>query len=442
MTRSEVYLKLAQASLFGNLGLFVGSGFSKAVFLNSFFGCPLSWIELLAKLCEDNRIDWNSVAKEFRSCPEVASAICERISQNEAISLKEAEKKAKEQVCGLTSWYPNQQQRAAYSPILTKLGPKWIITTNYDLILEGLLPDSASSLGPNDSLVFSNYNLPIYHLHGIRTSANTLVLTNDDYIKLFRPNEYRLQKLSLTINESTTLIMGYGVGDPNVLTALDWSRNVYQNSKAHYPNGVIQLVYTATPNQDPTESRDGMVLLETSSLVETMTEICAVIDELRLQQRNNAAEVELVRDHLINADDSTILQFITEQDNRRVYLARISLNYRYVIEPFLSFLSKVFDRCWERAAPNGAFGAYEEMTSIVLDVIIEIPYETMPPALFETIASNLDRFSSYIGPGFGQSHAAGRTWNRRKQEIPEVMKTELRNYADQYFAYRIRELLG
>jgi len=441
MTRNDVYSKLAQASLFGNLGLFVGSGFSKSIFLNSFFGCPLSWVELLEKICEINRINWNSIVKEYRSCPEIASTICQRIAQGEGITLKEAEKKAKEQVCNLTSWYPNQQQRTTYTPILTKLGPKWIITTNYDLILEGLLPDSASSLGPNDSLVFSNYNVPVYHLHGIRTSANSLVLTNDDYIKLFRPNEYRLQKLSLTINESTTLIMGYGIGDPNVLTALDWSRNVYQNSKTHYPNGVIQLVYTETPSQDPTETSDGMILLETNSLLDTMSQVCAVVDEMRQQQQNSSAEVELVRNHLINADDTIILQFITEQENRRVYLARISLNYRYVIEPFLSFLSKVFDRCWERVAPNGAFGAYEEMTSIVLDVITEIPYETMPPALFETIASNLDRFSSYIGPGYGQSHAAGRTWNRRKNEIPDVMKAELRNYADQYYSNRIRNLL-
>jgi len=136
-----------------------------------------------------------------------------------------------------------------------------------------------------------------------------------------------------------------------------------------------------------------------------------------------------------------LVQFIEEQENRRIYLARISSDYRYVIESFLSFLTKVFDRCWERARPNGAFSAYAEMTSIVLDIIIEIEYEKMPPALFETIASNLERFSSMIGPRFGESHEAYRLWMRRRDEIPEMTKKELINYANQYSSRRICRLM-
>jgi len=217
-----------------------------------------------------NSIPWESVETQYRSCPQIASSICATIAQTGSISFREAEKKIKDHICDLTSWYPNQNQREAFSPLLRQLSPKWIITTNYDLILEGLLPDNSSSLGPNDSLVFSNYTIPIYHLHGIRTSANSLIITNEDYIRLFRPNEYRLQKLSLTINESTTLIVGYGIGNQNVLTALDWSKNVYKNGRAHYPSGVIQLVFTDNPIEAVTETADGMILLETNSIVDTL----------------------------------------------------------------------------------------------------------------------------------------------------------------------------
>ncbi len=50
-------------------------------------------------------------------------------------------------------------------------------------------------------------------MHGIRTSPNSIIISQEDYISLFRPNQYRQQKLSLSIKESTTLIIGYGLGD-------------------------------------------------------------------------------------------------------------------------------------------------------------------------------------------------------------------------------------
>jgi hypothetical protein len=277
-------------------------------------------------------------------------------------------------------------------------------------------------------------------MHGIRTNANSLIITNEDYIKLFRPNDYRLHKLSLTINESTTLLMGYGVGDPNVLTALDWSKNVYQNNKTHYPNGIIQLVYNVNPSAIPIETDEGMVILETNSIIETIGFVNHKINENRQRYQASLTEITAVRNHLINADDATIKAFITDDTNRKLYLNRISNDYRYIIESFLSFLAKVFDLCWERAKPRGAFYAYNEMIEIVLDTIIEISYEKMSPALFETIASNLDRSSYYIGTELGKSRAAYNLWHRRRGEIPEIMKKELCYYAQQYGSYRIERL--
>lgn len=441
MTKDDVYEKIAESSLFSNLGLFIGSGFSKAVFLTSCFCSPLSWKELLENIARTNGIDWSSIDKEYHSCPEIASIICNHISIDKGIDRKESEKLIKEQICNLTSWYPNQQHRDLCTNQINTLNPKWIITTNYDLIIEGILPNNSNSLGPNDSLVFSNYGIPVYHMHGIRTNPQSLIITNEDYIKLFRPNEYRLHKLSLTINESTTLIMGYGVGDQNVLTALDWSKNVYQNSKAHYPNGVIQLVYTETPNTTPTVSNDGFILLETNNLLDTIKEINEKISEKHSANLLRQEEIKVISGHLINADEAVINAFIDQQDNRRSYLARIAYDYRYIIEPFLGFLTKVFDKCWERARPRGAFSAYAEMTSIVLDVLIEIEYSKMSPALFELIASNFERFSSYIGSAFGESHEALRRWNARKDQIPALTKNELINYANQSSAYRILSIL-
>jgi len=441
MTKDEVYSKIAESAHYGNLGLFVGSGFSKSVFENFYPVQPLSWIELLQKVCELNMLDWKDIDTSFKSCPEIASVIEKIISTQKGEDITQVDKMVKEQVCRLTSWYPNVDQRNNFTPLLSKLNPQWIITTNYDLILEGLLPENSNSLGPNESLVFSKHTIPIYHLHGIRTNPNTLILTNEDYITLFRPNEYRLQKLSLTINESTTLIIGYSVGDPNVLTALDWSKNVYQNNKSHYPNGVIQLVYTETPNDNVIETNNGMILLETNSIKDTLHYISHSIKKVERSYKKYQKEISFIKNQLIDADEESIDRFITDQDHRREFLVRISNSHIYLTETFLSFLTKVFDECWERSRPNGAFHAYWEMTSILLDIIIEITYDKMQPALFETIASNLDKASPYIGNGYGEGHSAYRLWRDRKKEIPEINKKELINYSEQYCCNKIARLL-
>ncbi len=57
-------------------------------------------------------------------------------------------------------------------------------------------------LSPDDQLVAPKGVIPVYHLHGIRTNPDSIIITQEDYIELFRPNQYRQQKLSLTLKES------------------------------------------------------------------------------------------------------------------------------------------------------------------------------------------------------------------------------------------------
>src|SRR5690606_37386099 len=182
----------------------------------------------------------------------------------------------------LTSWYPEKQQRETYGKILRDIAPGWIITTNYDLIIECLLTGKCLSLGPSDQLISPQNLIPIYHLHGIRTNPDSIIISQEDYISLFRPNQYRQQKLSLSIKESTTLIIGYGLGDVNVLTAVDWTKNVYSNQRINYPHEIIQLLFTDNPKGEPYRDRNDILIIEFKDLKTILTEIA----ELILEERN------------------------------------------------------------------------------------------------------------------------------------------------------------
>ena len=201
MTNDEVYKLIAQSAIYGNLGLFIGAGFSLAV--NEIHkNCePLSWPKLLESICKENGILWESkkdesgeiiekseIAKDFLSCPEIASNICELISSKNSISKEEAVARFKNQACNTTAWYSSIEQRCQYSDLLRNLLPNWIVTTNYDLILETLLPEEAVSLSPKDKFIYPKGKIPIYHLHGIRTKPETIVITKEDYIALSRPH--------------------------------------------------------------------------------------------------------------------------------------------------------------------------------------------------------------------------------------------------------------
>lgn len=72
---------------------------------------------------------------------------------------------------------------------------------------------------------------------------------NEDYISMFRPGDYRQVRLPFLMKESTVLMVGYGFGDINVISAVDWSRNVYQNIIETCDTDIIQLLY-CDPDQD------------------------------------------------------------------------------------------------------------------------------------------------------------------------------------------------
>jgi hypothetical protein len=223
-TRTEILSFIARSAHYGNLGAFIGAGFSKAVLNDPSNDVALSWGELLSKASERMEANYEAVAKPGLSYPQIASAICKSHAERSGSLYSQSLSRFKTEISALTAWYPDKEKRERFARYIDFLGPSWIITTNYDLIIESLLMGKSTPLGPNDSLSAPRDVIPVFHLHGRRTNPEEIIIAEEDYVALFRPNEYRQIKLALTIKESTTLILGYALGDVNVLTALDWSQ--------------------------------------------------------------------------------------------------------------------------------------------------------------------------------------------------------------------------
>ena len=291
-TRDEVLNFLATSASYGNLGLFIGAGLSKAVLNESSEDeIALSWGGLLQGVAKKMDVNYDSLNQIGTSYPEIASAICRAYRDKKHVSFKESLGCLKREISALTCWYPADEQRQRYSQYLESFAPSWIITTNYDLVIESLLTGKSITLGPNDPLSAPKGVVPVFHLHGVRTNPDGIIIAQEDYVTLFRPSEYRQIRLALTIKESTTLLLGYALGDVNVLTALDWSKYVFKRTRENYPHGVIQVLRKKKPSDEPYRAVNGVVILETEALSGFFEEFSVVRDAVMKVEEKKAPSI-------------------------------------------------------------------------------------------------------------------------------------------------------
>jgi hypothetical protein len=389
----------------------------------------------------ERRRDYSSIRKEGVSYPELASVICGKHSEKNDVPFAASLHDLKQAIADLTSWYPTEAQRDRYSKYIEPLNPSWIITTNYDLVLESLLTGKSVPLGPNDSLLARQGVVPVFHLHGVRSNPEDIIIAQEDYVALFRPTEYRQIKLALTIKESSTLLLGYGLGDVNVLTALDWSRNVFKGREGTYPSDVIQVLRRCHPKDAPYRDKNGIAIIETAEIAEFFEEFGVIRSKMLQKEKDEKATLEKVVKQLRSPKDTEIAKFIDDVDHRRTILKALSKFPIDLVAGFMSFLNKCIDETWKRAEPSGAFHAYDQGLTLLLDLAVALPVESFPPALFQTVAYNLNRVAYFVGDTLGKSRSAARTWRERKSEVPSDVVRELRNIAEQYRYMGLAELL-
>lgn len=427
-TKDDIYRIICNASRLETLGMFVGSGFTKSILENNFDYDAYNWAELLERCCDEMKVD-KDIMKSKGSYPEIASKICKQYSVNEETKYFEAVETLKSKICTLTNVFPDSETQEKYSKYFDTIKFNWIVTTNYDTILESILCGKSLSISPEGCFTKIKNLIPIYHLHGIRNNPNSIVITNEDYAYLFRPNDYRQARLPFLMKESLVLMVGYGLGDINVITAVDWAKNVYTNSNDEYDFPIIQLLYTDTPKDRPYQDDLGITILEVNNLSEFFDGLYEFYkdysEEYDIQIKNINEYIQLFND----SSDENIRKFIENTDNFRSdtidFVSSLAKEFEYIYISYLTFLRAVINELAEMARPNGAFDAYDKKLNVILDIYEKVPLKKMPTSFFIFIARALDSVAYYIGDNRGQSWDAKKTWDSRKNNIPQEVIDEL-----------------
>jgi hypothetical protein len=271
-TRAQVIRWLATASSDERLGLFVGTGFSIAATNN----LAPSFKKLLEQTARSFGLPANLDVAPFlqKSYPQIASQLLIELIKT-GRSPEEANSLFRRSIASLCNLMPNEKQRERFETALKLAAPSWIITTNYDLILEALMEHGRSVL-PNQSLFPSRTQVPIYHLHGHRYVPESIRITEEDYVSLLAPLDYQRLKLPLLFLESTTLLLGYALGDINVRAAMEWAQS-FRGTKGlslQPPHGVVvQALFTDAPSDQPRVGPGGEIILEINDIPDLLEEI-------------------------------------------------------------------------------------------------------------------------------------------------------------------------
>lgn len=433
--REYVFEKLFNSYNYGNLGLFIGAGFSKAVIKNR-LKPALNWLELIKKTSEKLSLNFpNDKDLVGISLPEVSTKLCKELASKEYINYSEAKILFKNKICEISNWLPSEKRIKIFREILDIIEPNWIITTNYDLVIETILTGKCKSLSPFNYLSAPKGVIPIYHIHGTRLDSDSIIITQEDYIPLFRPNEYRQSKLAMTIRESTTLVLGYSLGDVNVLSALDWSKNIYTKDN-EYPYEIIQAVWVEEPKENPYRDENGNIIIEISDLEEFLSELVNYILDRKEKYEEDLIELDNIIGKLDVDDDELVQKFIDEKEFR-INLLELSSKFEYnMIYSYIEFFTRCINKVWTETSINGAFYAYEKYLNIILDIIINYDYSKMPPRLFQITAKALNGVLAYVGKDaftfyYGDSWDATKTWHRKKNDIPKEMIRQLYYYSEE-----------
>lgn len=422
MEKEELFNKICAASTLGTLGYFVGTGFSKAILASKAF----SWIELLEKCCEELGVG-NDICNSHLSCPEIATMICENYAANNGVTYNEALKKFKHVVSRLTNVNLNYEDCEAHRKWFNRILPSWVVTTNYDRIIESIIGARALSISPSQCFLKVFPYIPVFHLHGICNEEDGIVITNEDYISMFRPGEYRQARLPILIKESCVLMIGYGLGDINVITAMDWAKNVYKNLVSKYEFQVIQLVYTEQPRNDkPYVNSSGVVIYEIKDLKDFFSELGSFMEKFTAWYIKGQEEMNKKIAYFANANQAVIEKYADDDNFRRGivnYFKGLKYPFGYVYDFYLPFLKRVVNFQYSKSVSYGAFETYNKILKVLLDALIEIPADKIPDIVFRELAAELNSVGFYIDLDgkytSGKAFSATETWHLRKKDIPQ-----------------------
>lgn len=344
---------LAFAAASDALCLFTGAGFSKHLS----GGTAPAWMELLEECCNELADPAGAKAQLAQAAATYSLEDCAQIL--EVAFLREG-KDLKERVSALISNVAvNDASSAASKQFLTQNPSTKVVTTNYDRLLELALDGTPHvSNFPGKPIARRSGAVEIFHIHGSIESPSSIVATTSDYFKFINEDGYFSQKTLSLMHESSVIIFGYSLSDPNLKAILSELKN--HGSRALNRGNIFYVTRGVVPSfvRDYYEAAFGLVVIENTEIDALLIQVSGRIPDARAQM---AQAEQDIRDVLAGRKNWTDA-FLRLGTSLFQIFASANINGVDVRSPtFIVMLSQIFQR---KIRFSGQLNAWEQYSHL------------------------------------------------------------------------------
>lgn len=347
------YFEIAYAAASGQLCLFTGTGFSKAVTENE---AP-SWQGLLESLC-DSTPNPKSLKNALFPEKEASALSLDEAAQVIAIELTKTNKNIHDEVAAKIKELEPKGNNTEIQEFLSKNNFK-VVTTNYDKLLENLAGEmDCHSLTPGLPVPRSYSRVKIYHVHGSIDAPKNMVVTSEDYFRFINSESYFSRKLSTVLHEKTIVIIGYSLGDTNLKAIISDYKGF---SKNHVIGSNIFLISRSKVEQyikDYYAYCYGIRVLDRTEIHEFFSLLNKQIPEARKKSAQSISTIRKVifNNHVFKSDYLKIENSFFEIISSLAAIG-VSINNKRVVK----ILGDVIEEKINLTQETGAWTQYEHL---------------------------------------------------------------------------------
>lgn len=394
----DPYYELAYALESKSLCLFVGTGFSMHLTDRK---AP-NWIGLL-KQCAEELEDGDSLCeqlfpdnKPIMPLEECASIIQVKMHYNGLCLHTAIANRIEDLRLGKNADYTKK--------FVNKFLDLKFVTTNYDRLIdrELLKECDRTTYGSGFPINRQPRGVQIYHIHGSVKYPKKMVVTSDDYFRFLNSPDYFSSKVQTLIEENTTVIIGYSLGDINFKSIL----NKFRVNRHHDINR--QNLFFLSRSKIDNHVRDyydrsyGLRVIDETDIDDFLRKVTKKHESIKGRVNKSRDLLFPVLEKKKKFTDS----YLKKKDSFFEIIATLSSNAVLVSHPdVVRFLKDVLQRKNNFTNEDGAWNQYVHLANwlVHLGCIMDIKPTPLKEAYLDAVETSFRNMS--------KKKTLGRSWD-------------------------------
>lgn len=278
------------------------------------------------------------------------------------------------------------------------------ITTNYDDLIEEELLDSQESTTYCIGYPVNRQpkGIQIYHVHGSVKYPKKMVVTADDYFRFINKPDYFSKKVQTLIEENTTVIIGYSLGDINFRAIL----NNQRSTRVHDINRQnLFFLSRSEVDQNVKDYYDRSYGLRVIDNTEIDDFISKVLDKHN-KIKNRVAKSKSLLMPVLEGKKKFTDSYLKKSDSFFEIVATLSSNgFLISHDDVTRFLKDVLKRKDDFSSENGAWNQYVDLAKwlIHLGSIMDIKETSLEEVYLSAVSTSFGNMT--------KKKILGRSWH-------------------------------